>query len=109
MMIRQIGASVIILEKKMLLGGGNGLLSGGAIAMPRTEEHRSEFADYMEQVYFGTTGRDVIDAYIIFDEEVKTAGPLSFAMGGYSAIIEGYHWSLKIKSKGCECLLGRHS
>lgn len=64
------GANVTILEK-MPEGGGNSLLSGGAIAMPRRKEDSLKFADYMEKVCAGTTGREVIDAYVNGLKELK--------------------------------------
>jgi succinate dehydrogenase/fumarate reductase flavoprotein subunit len=57
------GAKVVVIEK-MPSGGGNTQVSGGAFFTPVSAEKLERSVRYVEQLCFGTTGTDVIRAFL---------------------------------------------
>lgn len=57
------GAETIILEK-MPRAGGNSLVSSANMVFPQNPALADKFADYLNEVNFGTTERELVDTFV---------------------------------------------
>ncbi|WP_414586591.1 FAD-binding protein [Scytonema sp. PCC 10023] len=57
------GAQTLILEK-MPRGGGNSYVSSANMVFPKNTADADKFADYLNEVNFGTTERELVDTFV---------------------------------------------
>ncbi|WP_414586582.1 FAD-binding protein [Scytonema sp. PCC 10023] len=57
------GAETLILEK-MLCPGGNSLVSSANMVFPKNTADADKFADYLNEVNFGTTEPELVDTFV---------------------------------------------
>lgn len=91
------GAETIILEK-MPRAGGNSLVSSANMVFPQNPALADKFADYLNEVNFGTTERELVDTFV---EELLENPAWLESLGGELEIYLTFHgmWKKLVGSR----------